>query len=130
MHLVDSDWIVDYLKGREEAVDLLHGLAHQGLSISVISYGEVLEGIYHGTQPVRHERDFRSILRWVDRVLLNKRIFEHVARTRGDLRKQGQIIGDLDLLIGLTAVEYRLELITRNVRHYARIPGLEIYRPD
>lgn len=34
---------------------------------------------------------------------------------------------DLDLLIGVTAVHHGLTLLTRNVRHLARVPGVKIH---
>jgi predicted nucleic acid-binding protein len=48
MYLVDTDWIVAYLKGRPEATQLLSGLAPAGLAISLITYAEIYEGIYFG----------------------------------------------------------------------------------
>jgi predicted nucleic acid-binding protein len=35
----------------------------------------------------------------------------------------------LDLLIGVTAVVHNLTIMTRNVRHFGRIPGLVMYTP-
>jgi tRNA(fMet)-specific endonuclease VapC len=53
---------------------------------------------------------------------------EVFARTRADLRRSGQLIADLDLLIAATALHHDLTLLTRNVRHFARIPGLRLYQ--
>jgi tRNA(fMet)-specific endonuclease VapC len=47
-------------------------------------------------------------------------------RKRGELRKQGLLIGDLDLLIASTSLYYELPLCTNNRRHYERIEGLRI----
>jgi predicted nucleic acid-binding protein len=38
------------------------------------------------------------------------------------------MIGDPDLLIAATAVRRDLILITRNTRHFERIPDLKLYR--
>jgi tRNA(fMet)-specific endonuclease VapC len=43
---------------------------------------------------------------------------------RAELSRRGQLAPDLDLLIAATAMHYDLTLLTRNVRHFARIPGL------
>ena len=45
---------------------------------------------------------------------------------RNRLRAEGQMIGDLDLLIGATALRYELILLTNNRRHFERIPNLNI----
>jgi predicted nucleic acid-binding protein len=51
---------------------------------------------------------------------------ERFARIRAELRSQGQLIPDLDILIAASALEYELSLVTRNTRHFRRIPGLSI----
>lgn len=63
--LVDSDWVADYLKGRAAAVELLDSLVGDGLAISIITYAEVLEGIYYGHDPARSEAVFQRFLRGV-----------------------------------------------------------------
>lgn len=108
-------------------MEILHGLAHEGLAISIITYGEILEGVYYGNATAQSERDFRAFLRWVDRLPLNEVIFERSARERGQLRQRGRLIGDLDLLIASTALEHDLVLVTRNRRPFERIPDLRLY---
>ena len=61
-YLIDSDWVADALKGRPDAASLLSQLAPQGIAISTITYGEVYEGIYYGSDPIRYERVFRQFL--------------------------------------------------------------------
>ena len=48
------------------------------------------------------------------------------ARERGKLRKQGNLIGDFDLLIGSTCLFHEVTLLTNNVRHFERIDGLKL----
>lgn len=55
-------------------------------------------------------------------------VMQHFARIRGDLRRQGLLIGDLDLLIAATAIHYDLTLITRNLTHFQRAPDLKLHR--
>jgi tRNA(fMet)-specific endonuclease VapC len=49
------------------------------------------------------------------------------AAIRALLRRQGNLIPDLDLHIAATALQYDLAHLTRNVRHFERIPGLLIF---
>jgi predicted nucleic acid-binding protein len=49
---------------------------------------------------------------------------------RGSLRRQGRLIAQPDLLIAATAIHHDLTLVTRNLRHYERIPGLKLLIPD
>jgi predicted nucleic acid-binding protein len=57
-------------------------------------------------------------------------IVERFARQRAALRRQGQLIPDIDLLIAATALEENLTLVTRNIRHFERIPELRLYQPS
>jgi predicted nucleic acid-binding protein len=52
---------------------------------------------------------------------------ERFAFIRADLRRRGQLIPDLELLIAATALHHDLTLLTRNVRHFDRIPELRRY---
>ncbi len=124
-YLVDSDWIVDYLAGRQHAIDLLSSLANEGMAISLITFGEIYEGIYYGRDPQRSEEGFRKFLRGVDVLPLNRTIMQRFARIRGELRRKGQLIGDPDILIAASAIHYDLILLTRNKKDYERIPTLK-----
>jgi tRNA(fMet)-specific endonuclease VapC len=126
---VDSDWVADYLKGRQQATTLLTALADEGLTISLVTFGEIYEGIYYGADPKANEAGFRKFLRWVDVLPLNRRIMQRFARIRGELRRRGQLIGDPDILIAATAVYHNLTLLTRNVSDFERIPDLKLYQP-
>lgn len=127
-YLVDTDWVIDYLKGKQSAHDLLTRLSADGIAISLITYGEVFEGIYFGGRQQAAEFGFAQFLEIADVLSLTKPIMKRFARVRGELRKRGQSISDTDLLIAATALEYDLILVTRNVSHFERIPNLELLK--
>jgi tRNA(fMet)-specific endonuclease VapC len=129
-YLVDTDWVIDYLKGKEEADRLLDPLARDGLAISLITYGEILEGIYFGRNREHHEQIFRTFLQAIPVLPLTESSMERFANIRGELRSKGQLIGDADILIAATALEHDLTLITQNIRHFNRIPNLKLYKAD
>ncbi len=47
-------------------------------------------------------------------------------RERNKLRKQGNIIGDFDLLIASICLRYDLILLTNNKKHFEKIDFLKI----
>jgi tRNA(fMet)-specific endonuclease VapC len=128
-YLIDTDWVASYLNGRADAIQLLNSVAPSGIAISLITYGEIYDGIYHGKTPKAAERGFLQFLRTATVLPLNRSIMKRFAQVRGDLRRAGQTIADTDVLIGATALHYQLELVTRNVRHFQRIPQLKLYHP-
>lgn len=118
---MDSDWVAEFLKGRAEALDFLRSLGEEGLAISLITSGEIYEGIYYGPNPKSHEAGFRKFLQWVDVMPLNRGIMQRFVRLRGQLRQQGQLSGDPDILIAATALYHKLTLATRDTQHFQGI---------
>ncbi len=127
-HLVDSDYVADYLKGQSHATTFLDGLLPGGLAISIITFAEVYEGIYYGHNRKRHETGFREFLKGVSVLGITRSVARTFAVIRGDLRAKGQLIGQTDLLIAATAIQYHLTLMTRNHRDFGRIPGLKLWQ--
>jgi predicted nucleic acid-binding protein len=126
-YLLDSDWLIDALIGKSAAVTLVARLRHEGLAVSVVSYGEVFEGAVRAANPQAELNRFRAFLRGFALVPLSDPIMERFAFTRADLRGAGRLIPDLDLLIAASAIHHDLTLVTRNRRHFARVPGLRLY---
>jgi predicted nucleic acid-binding protein len=48
------------------------------------------------------------------------------SRIARHLREEGVGIGDHDVWIAATALEHDLPLVTRNLRHFQRVEGLQI----
>lgn len=129
-YLVDSDWLIDAFIGVPAAVSVLARLRTEGLAVSIISYGELFEGAIGAPDPQTELDRFRTFLARLTLVPLSDPIMEVFARTRADLRRTGRLIPDLDLLIAATAMHHDLTLLTRNVRHFGRIPELRLYQPS
>lgn len=127
-YLVDSDVLIDGLTGVPAALDLFARLRHRGLAVSIVSHGEVFEGAFKAPEPHARLAQFRAYLADFAMVPLTDPVMETLARVRADLRRGGRLISDLDLLIAATAIHHDLTLITRNVRHFERIPELAISR--
>src|SRR5690348_9444029 len=129
-YLVDTDWVIDYLKGSEPARTVLPTLLSDGLGISIITFSEVYEGVYHSRDPKSAEAAFLAFLKGVQVVAVNRAVAKKNAQIRGDLRKAGKAIDHraLDLLIAATAITHHSTLLTNNRRHYSDVPGLILYR--
>ncbi len=132
-YLIDTDWIADHLEDKPAAVALLTSLFNEGagLSISLITYGEIYEGIiWSYRRSAQLEVAFVELLRWIKVLSLDEAIMRRFAAVRGSLRKRGQMIGDPDVLIAATALHLDLTLVTRNFDHFLRIPDLKLYEPS
>ncbi|TAK26368.1 MAG: type II toxin-antitoxin system VapC family toxin [Chloroflexota bacterium] len=126
-YLLDADWVIQALRGREPVVSLLPALADQGLAICPVTIAEVYEGAFGVSDHQAHLATYRRFLAPVPVLPLHGGALEHFARIRSDLRARGQLIPDFDLLVAATALHYGLTLLTFNVRPFGRIPELDIY---
>ncbi len=129
-YLLDADWVIHALGGREPVRSLLPQLAHQGVSLCPITIGEVYEGAFGFPNPGAHLASYRQFLAPIPVIPLNDGVMERFAQLRSDLRSRGQLIPDLDLLVAATALHNGLTLLTFNLRHFNRINGLIIFRPS
>jgi predicted nucleic acid-binding protein len=127
-YLVDADWLIDAAIGRQHAQHTLDRLSDESLAVSIIAVAEIYEGAFGTTDPQATLAGLRDFLSDFATLPLTDPIVEHFARMRAALRKQGQLIPDMDLLIAATAIAEDLILITRNVRHFDRIPDLKLYQ--
>ena len=126
-YLVDTDWAIHYLNGHQQVVKRLGSLKREGLAISVISLAELYEGIYYSTNPAGNEEALRDFLSEVLILGVDEEISKLFGKSRGNLRVQGRLIGDFDLLIASTCLHYNLTLLTNNRRHYELVEGLNIF---
>jgi tRNA(fMet)-specific endonuclease VapC len=125
-YLVDTDWVIHYLDGRHDIVERLDLLKHQGLGLSTVSLGDLYEGVYYSRDPEGDERGLHAFLRGVTLISLDEETAKIFGRQRGRLRAGGMLIGDSDIWIAATALQYDLTLLTNNRGHFERIEGLRI----
>ena len=125
-YLVDSDWAIDHMHRRERVVNRIRELAPFGLGISIVSLGELYEGEFNSTNPEAEIRTLQSFLNGVEVIPLDDATCRIFARERSRLRASGTLIGDMDILIGATALRHDLTLLSNNRRHFERLEGLRI----
>ena len=94
---------------------------------SAVAIGELFKGAYRSQARERHLKNIR------ERVLPALSILpfdKDVARVFGELsarlEREGRRLADADLQIAATALHYGLILVTGNIRHFERVPGLQL----
>jgi len=126
-YLIDTDLIIDALHDHSSALDLLDRLVPSGLAISILTLGELYEGVHRSADPAAHRVGMHQFLDGYRIIGLDDPTMDRFARERATLRQQGLLIPDFDLLIAATALAHQLTLVTRNTRHFQRIPTLQLY---
>ncbi len=97
-----------------------------GLGLWVISLTELYEGVYCSRNPDRNERALNDFLRRVVLLGIDEETCKVFGKERGRLRTARKTVGDFDLLIGATALQHQLTVLTNNRRHFELIDGLTI----
>ena len=124
-YLVDSDITISYLNGREEAGDFLQKIRGK-FGLSVISLGEILEGVYGEANEEKRLADIKDFLTKAKLLNVDRKVAQEFAKSRSVLRKKGDLLDNMDLLIAFTALIYDLILLTKNKRHFGRLKELKL----
>ena len=125
-YLIDSDWIIDHLNGVETVTKRLEKYAASGLCTSIISLAELYEGVY-GSRNFEDSLDaLETFLDGITVLSVDHDTCKIFGRERNKLRKQGNIIGDFDLVIASICLKHNLTLLTNNKKHFERIDSLRI----
>lgn len=126
-YLVDTDWIADYLKGKEYAIKALSPLIGRRLvAVSIVTYAELYEGVLGAKQREKRLEQLSDLIVGIKVFGIDLETAELFAQERSRLRREGRILENFDLLIGATALRHGVELVTNNVSHFQRIEGLQI----
>ena len=121
--LVDSDVLIDALRGQASVKAALTTLAMDGmLSTTVISLYE----LDCGADTPEERAAIRRLLEGVDIIVLDATSAVEAAKLDRELRQLGRRLEVRDTLIAGIALSHNLPLVTRNRKHFDRIPGLTI----
>lgn len=126
-YLIDTDWLIDVFSGVDDAASTLTRLSSDGVAISIVTLGELYEGAVLDPDPAVAKERYKTFIAPFPVFSLSPSTMERFAELRGQLRQAGRLIPDFDLLIAATALEHDLMLVTRNRRHFSRVPDLQIY---
>lgn len=131
IHL-DTSFLVDLLREQRRdrvgpASAYLEGLPDDDvLGVSVHVVCELMAGASAAGAPAG-ERD--RLYRLCDALVIrypDERFAAEYGRLLAAIRASGATVDTMDLLIATAAVLDRVPLVTRNTRHFAKVPGLSV----
>lgn len=122
MTVADTDVLIDYLAGKGEA-DAVERLLRRGaIRATVISRFELLSGAKTPRQLAR----LVQLLGAVPSLALDDAAAGDASEIRRSLERSGNPIGMADSLIAGIVISNGGTLLTRNRRHFERVPGIRI----
>ena len=123
--LLDTDTVSYAIRGQGRSARLIQNHSPETLAMSALSLSELRYGAAR--------RKSQRLHALIDAILIDIAVLPFDARcaeTAGTigaaLAESGQQIGELDTLIAAHALSLDLTLVTNNLKHFSRIPGLKI----
>ncbi len=123
MMVVDTDVLIDALNGREPALGRIGlELASGGLATSSITAFELRSGV----KSPEAEEKVADLLAGLSILPFDEKAATRAADVRRELEASGNGIGMADYLIAGVCLANSAALLTRNSRHFERVPGLTL----
>ena len=130
--LIDTSVVVELDRRRLPLGTLAVAASGESFALSSLTASELLVGVRRTAPGERQRRRAAFVeaelaeMRVVPFDLLAARVH---ARLLSELLDAGRPIGATDLLIASTALVHGYDVLTFNVREFARVPGLVVHRP-
>ena len=121
--VLDTDVLVSDLRGK---TSILRELEGKDPSTTVVNAFELFHGAYKSKESSANLSATRGLLVSLRLLSLSVKAAERAGEALAQAQKSGQTIEVRDLLIGCIAREEGLSLLTHNVKHFRKIPGLTV----
>src|SRR5688572_17377840 len=122
-YLLDTTWIVGYLRGNVEVNFTCAGVARGGAGCKYNLTSRAVRRVFRSTRPAANEAALKEFLSAVTVLEITEDICRRYGEEKAILLERGIVIGSLDLLIAATALHHSLTLLTAD-RDFGRIEKL------
>jgi tRNA(fMet)-specific endonuclease VapC len=128
--LIDTSILIEVERGRLPLPQLLTVVEgdEEDVAIAAITASELLHGVHRltGARAARAEAFVEGLLDLVPVMPFDLLEARTHARLSADLHARGIAVGAHDLLIAATALTHDYRVLTRDLRSFPRIEGLEV----
>ncbi|MEX2592817.1 MAG: type II toxin-antitoxin system VapC family toxin [Anditalea sp.] len=124
-YLLDTNICIHFLRGKFDLIEKFQEMGPENFAISEITLAELVFGAENSSN---RKKNLELIEAFTNQVVILP-IFNAIylyGKEKARLRSKGLMISDFDLLIGCTAVEKDLVMVTENLKEFDRISGIQI----
>ena len=127
MLILDSNTVSYYFRGDPQVVPRLQALPPADIGVPAIVEYELRYGLLRLPPEAAEPRllALTQLLRPMQMLPFDSECAAQAARIRAALEAAGTPIGPHDTLIAATALRHQATLVTRHVREFSRVPGLQ-----
>ncbi len=124
--LIDTSALVAHFRGEVDLRDIVR--RYGGVYVSAVTVYE----LEYGARRAGRTSDLAAFEEafQLEVIPLGRVEAERAAALNAELAEQGRRIGDRDALIAATALSHHLDLVTRNVQEFRRVPNLPVVVPQ
>jgi tRNA(fMet)-specific endonuclease VapC len=125
-YLLDTNICVFFLRGKLNLDDLIREKGRENCFISEITVLELRYGAENSGNPTKSHASVDAFVNGISIIPIFGSI-KRYAKEKVRLRKMGKPHQDeFDLLIGATAIENKLTLVTDNIKDFERLDSIKI----
>jgi len=125
MYLIDTSICIHFFRGEFNLFEKFEEAGIENCAISEITLAELVFGAENSTNPKKNYQLIEDLADQMMILPILNAIYVY-GKEKARLRSAGTMISDFDLLIGCTALEKNLTMVTENVKEFERISGLKI----
>jgi tRNA(fMet)-specific endonuclease VapC len=123
----DTDFLIAFLRNDHEAINKLEDLMikhNTTATTTLVNAAELWKGVYHSKDKQKEISKVKWLLDSLELLTLDYESARIVGELDANAKKNP--IGESDLLIASIAIVNKQTLITRNKKHFAKIPDLQV----
>ena len=125
-YLLDTSTCVFFLRGKLNLDEIIKKAGLENCFISEITVLELRYGAENSDNPAKSHKAVDAFVSGLSIIPIYGSI-KRYAKEKVRLRKAGKPMNDeFDLLIGVTAIEHKLTLVTDNMKDFDRLDGIKL----
>ena len=124
-YILDTNICIHFFRGKFDLLTKFEEVGIHNCSISEITLAELVYGAEKSQNPIKNHKLIKDFIERVAVLPIYSAIYMY-GKEKARLSTLGKNIGDFDLLIGATAVENELIMVTENISEFERIKDIKI----
>lgn len=128
MVCLDTSILIDFLKGNSKAIKVIQKYEEQGHTIAVATPTiiEIVRGLKSKYSTPRERTLVYDFIESINSLDLDKNSAVVAGKVEMELADAGMKMDLTDIMIGSIALMNQEVLLTKNIKHFSRIKGLEV----